>query len=96
MSNIEFTWDPWKAALSQKKHGVSFDEAVSVFYDENALCIDDPDHSSTEDRFVILGISAELRILVVSHCYREDESSVRIISARKANRIERKFYEDAL
>jgi uncharacterized protein len=71
---------------------VSFDEAVTAFSDESALLIDDPDHSNTEERFILLGLSANLRLLVVVHCYREAEAVVRLISARRANRIEQHWY----
>lgn len=90
MTSFKFEWDEAKSLRNKKKHGVSFDEAKSVFYDENALFISDPDHSEAEDRFVLLGMSAALRILVVCHCYREKGNSIRIISARCANK--REFY----
>ena len=75
-----------------KKHGVSFEEARSVFVDERAKLIDDPDHSADEDRFVLLGISGVLRMLLVCHCYRSDGNVIRIISARKASTKESKSY----
>ncbi|MCB0343239.1 MAG: BrnT family toxin, partial [Bdellovibrionales bacterium] len=87
-----FEWDPKKDKANKAKHGVSFSEAESVFADPNARLIHDPDHSKDEDRFIILGISAELRILVVCHCYREQDNLVRIISARKADKSERNSY----
>jgi len=94
MKDITFTWDPRKDLINQAKHeGVDFEEAKSVFYDENARLIYDPVHSSDEDRFVILGLSAKLRLLVVCHCYRESDSIIRIISARKATRKEKATYE---
>jgi uncharacterized DUF497 family protein len=93
MSDLIFEWDASKAAANRRKHGVSFQEAVTVFSDERGLLIDDPDHSAGEDRFVLLGLSAALRTLVVVHCYREAEDSIRIISARKATRPERATYE---
>ncbi|BBL71691.1 BrnT family toxin [Methylogaea oryzae] len=92
MSALHFEWDERKAAVNVKKHGVSFDEAKSAFYDERAKLIDDPDHSGEEDRFVLLGLSAALRLLVVCHCYRGDGGAIRIISARKATAQERKYY----
>lgn len=92
MDELEFTWDELKAQTNIKKHGVSFDEAKSAFYDENAIVIYDPDHSQQEDRFIILGISDYSRLLIVCHCYRENETIIRIISARKANRSEEKQY----
>jgi hypothetical protein len=76
------------------KHGISFEEAQTVFYDESALLIDDPDHSETEDRFILIGISASLRLLVVCHCYRQVDKVIRIISARKATKSESKQYGD--
>ena len=77
-----------------KKHGISFEEAETVFVDENALLIHDPDHSGEEDRFVLLGLSAKLRMLVVNHCYQKKDEVIRIISARKATRMERKQYRE--
>lgn len=93
MSSIRFEWDPKKAALNLSKHSVSFEDAQSVFSDENALLIDDPDHSDEEDRFVLLGLSQSLRLLVVVHCYRSEGKVVRIISARKADAQERSSYQ---
>ncbi|MEK7414903.1 MAG: BrnT family toxin [Planctomycetota bacterium] len=83
-----FSWDSTKNSENQKKHGVDFSEACSVFYDDNAKLIDDPDHSTDEDRFVILGLSAKFRILLVCHCYRRNDDEIRIISARKAMKHE--------
>jgi uncharacterized DUF497 family protein len=88
MSRLRFEWDKQKAAANLRKHGVSFDEARSVFFDDRARLIDDPDHSVDEDRFVLLGFSDLLRILLVCHCYRQEESIIRIISARKATAAE--------
>lgn len=93
MERLSFTWDPKKAARNKTKHGVSFEEAQTVFYDESARLIADPDHSDDEDRYVLLGMSVKLRILVVCHAYRH-ESTIRIISAWKADAQERKQYED--
>jgi len=87
-----FTWDDDKQEINIKKHGIDFLEAATVFDDENALITHDPDHSQDEDRFVILGFSKRVRLLIVCHCYRTDDEVVRIISARKANRKERKVY----
>jgi uncharacterized protein len=92
MNWLSFTWDTRKNTLNRKKHGISFEEAQTVFVDENALLIDDPDHSIDEDRFVLLGLSARLRILVVCHCYREHDDVIRIISARKATLSEQRQY----
>ncbi|HET8649709.1 MAG TPA: BrnT family toxin, partial [Gemmatimonadales bacterium] len=88
MTELRFAWDRAKAAANQAKHGVTFAEAQTVFADEGALLIDDPDHSAEEDRFILLGLSAQLRVLVVVHCYRESDSLIRLISARRANRLE--------
>lgn len=93
MDDIRFDWDPAKARENVRKHGISFDEARTVFADENAILLDDPDHSSDEDRFALLGLSAPLRVLVVAHCYRAGDSAIRVISARKATRIERAQYD---
>jgi uncharacterized DUF497 family protein len=92
MSNIRFEWDARKASANKKKHGISFEEARTVFFDENAKLIDDPDHSDDEDRFVLLGVSSSLKVMLVCHCYREKGNVVRIISARKASPRESKQY----
>ena len=89
---ITFAWDERKAASNLKKHGVSFEEARSVFSDEHARLIADPDNSDDEDRFIILGMSGQTRMLVVCHCYRECDRIIRIISARKATRHESDIY----
>ena len=94
MSDLRFEWDERKNRSNKKKHGVSFEEARSVFLDENARLIDDPDHSDDEARFVLMGISELLRVLVVCHCYRQDGDVIRIISARKADSEERSSYEE--
>ena len=94
MSDLRFVWDSRKAVSNAKKHGVTFDEAETVFLDESALLLGDPNHSDDEDRFILLGASAGLRLLVVCHCYRESESTIRLISARKADREERKQYKE--
>lgn len=92
MSELRFEWDSAKAAANAKKHGIGFDEAKSVFADERAKLIADPDHSDDEDRFILLGLSASLRLLVVCHCYRSRNNVIRIISARKATTAESKDY----
>ena len=92
MVELNIEWDPRKAAANEKKHGISFDEAATVFSDENGRLIPDPDHSEEEDRFILLGMSWSLRILVVCHCYRKASNVIRIISARKATRSERAQY----
>jgi len=95
MKRFVFEWDEAKNKTNTQKHGVSFEEAQTVFYDENALLIDDPDHSGDEERFVLFGISMSLRLLVVCHCYRQSETVIRIISARKATRSESKQYGES-
>ena len=92
MVELNIEWDRRKAAANEKKHGISFDEAATVFSDENGCLITDPDHSEEEDRFILLGMSWSLRILVVCHCYRKAPTVIRIISARKATRSERAQY----
>jgi uncharacterized DUF497 family protein len=92
VGNIEFAWDPRKARSNLAKHGVSFEEAQTVFLDDNARLIDDPDHSDDEERFVLLGYSLRSRCLIVNHCYRESESVIRLISARRAAAQEEKIY----
>jgi len=92
MSTLHFEWDDRKASANAKKHGVSFEEAKSVFVDDRAKLIDDPDHSEAEDRFVLLGLSSALRLLLVCHCYRSESNVIRIISARKATAKESKSY----
>jgi len=91
---IKFEWDAKKATSNQKKHGISFEEAKSVFYDEFAVQFYDSKSSDIdEDRFVMLGLSCESRVLIVCHCERDSGNTIRIISARKATKKERKFYE---
>lgn len=92
MKSIRFVWDEKKNKINQKKHGVRFEEAQTVFYDPRAVQFFDPDHSSDEDRFILLGLSARLNVLVVCLCYRESDSLIRIISARKADSKERDNY----
>lgn len=92
-ADMKITWNAEKAAANQRKHGISFEEAQTVFMDYNALRIYDPDHSDDEDRFLLLGLSSVLRLLVVCHCYREDDEQIRIISARKATKTESATYE---
>ena len=92
MKEICFEWDANKNRKNQFKHRISFEEALTVFEDEEALVIDDPDHSETEERFIILGMSKRANLLVVCHCYRESDTVIRIISARKATTTEAKQY----
>lgn len=94
METIYFEWDENKNSINKQKHKISFEEASTVFYDENALLIDDPEHSESEERFIILGNSFSANLLVVCHCYRESETVIRIISARKATKNETdQYYE---
>jgi len=92
MSGLRFEWDEKKAAANRRKHGVSFAEAKTAFLDENARVIPDPEHSEDEERFVLLGLSISVRVLVVCHCYRKGGDVIRIISARKADREEIEQY----
>ena len=92
MVGLRFEWDERKAGDNAKKHGVSFEEARSVFFDERARLIDDPEHSEDEDRFILLGLSSSLRLLIVCHCYRSAGNVIRIVSARKATARESKSY----
>ena len=92
MTGIRFEWDKKKSRENKRRHGVSFEEAQTVFLDENAIRYFDPDHSHDEDRFIMLGMSFTLRVLVVCHCYHVNDTVVRIISARKANAKEATVY----
>ena len=92
METIYFEWDENKNSINKQKHKISFEEASTVFYDENALLIDDPEHSESEERFIILGNSFSAHLLVVCRCYRESETVIRIISARKATKNETEQY----
>lgn len=92
MSGLRFSWDPKKAASNREKHGVSFEEARSVFYDEYAVEFYDDEHSEWEERFLLLGLSSAGRMLLVCHCYREASGVIRIISARKAATAESRHY----
>ena len=96
MEKIQFTWDIHKAQTNFIKHKVSFDEAKTVFEDENARLLLDPDHSEEEERFILLGLSVKSKILTVVHCYRDDEENIRIISARKSTKAEEKQYKEFL
>jgi len=96
MKAIEFNWDINKARINLTKHKISFEEAQSVFDDDNARLIYDPDHSENEDRFILLGLSCSLKVLVVVHCYKDEENIIRLISARKATRPEEKNYKEML
>lgn len=92
MVSIKFEWDENKNRINLRKHGVSFEEAKTVFYDDAALVIDDPEHSEEEERFIILGLSSQANLLVVCHCCRESDTVIRIISARKATKTETGYY----
>jgi len=89
---MEFEWDPKKATTNLRKHGVSFDEAVSVFLDQLAVSGPDPDHSAGESRYITFGMSSLGHLLAISHGYRP--GGIRIISARRVTRTERKLYEE--
>jgi len=92
MADLRFTWDPAKARANVTKHGVSFTEAQTVFLDDRARLIDDPEHSHDEARFLLLGLSVRLRVLVVVHAHREATGIIRLISARRATPRERQQY----
>jgi uncharacterized DUF497 family protein len=94
ISKIYFSWDANKARANLIKHQISFDEAKTVFEDENARLILDPDHSEEEERFILLGLSVNAKILTVVHCYRDDELNIRIISARKSTKMEQEHYKE--
>ena len=97
MKPLHFEWDESKNVRNKKKHkGVSFEEAQTAFSDPNARLISDPDHSDDESRFILLGMSERFRVLVTCHCYRDDDSVIRIISARKATKSEIRTYEEYL
>ncbi len=96
METIQFEWDPNKAIKNLAKHKVSFEEAQTVFNDENARLIFDPDHSESEERFILLGLSHSLKMLVVVHCYKDTDNIIRLISARKATKSEEKQYKESL
>ncbi len=92
MKAISFEWDQKKASSNLAKHGISFEEAKTAFWDPNARVIHDPDHSLNEDRFILLGMSQHMNILIVCHCYKEQDEIIRIISARKATKAETNNY----
>jgi len=92
MQKMIFTWDDNKNISNKRKHGLSFEEAQTVFFDENAIEFDDPDHSINEERFILLGLNQNLKVLIVCHCYRSNESEIRIITARKATKKEQIVY----
>ena len=92
MKMIDFEWDENKNRINIEKHGIAFEEASTVFYDDYAVLFDDPDHSAEEERFLILGITRKENLCIVSHCYRRNDEIIRIISARKATKHEIKTY----
>ena len=92
MVKIQFEWNPAKAKANLRKHGVAFEEAATVFFDDRAIEFYDDSHSDWEDRMLLLGLSTKLRLLLVCHCYRESDSVIRIISARNATKNESKLY----
>jgi len=96
MADLRFSWDDRKASENAAKHRVQFEEAATVFFDNSAIEFFDPDHSNSEDRYLMLGLSARLRILVVCYCLREEGSEIRIISARKATKKESSVYIEQL
>lgn len=96
MDTIRFEWDNNKNTINKKKHKVSFEEASTVFYDERAILFDDPEHSYEEERFLIIWTTTSSKICIVSHCYRENDEIIRIISARKATKAEQNVYEKNL
>lgn len=92
MNDIKFEWDNNKAQFNIEKHGITFQEASTVFLDENAVLFDDPGHSMDEERFMLLGMSSQAKMLIVCHCYRSADDIIRIISARKATKTETQQY----
>ena len=96
MDTLSFEWDPNKNEINIKKHGLSFETAREVFYDEFAILFDDPDHSDQEDRFLIIGSVRTEQICIVSHCYRDNENRIRIISARRATKSEQQVYLEGI
>lgn len=96
MNSLKFEWDPEKASSNIKKHGISFDEAKTVFDDDFGRLIPDPDHSEDEERFILLGMSYTLKVLTVVHCYKDEDGVIRIISARASTKIEERQYKEFL
>jgi uncharacterized protein len=96
MDEITFEWDTQKAQKNERKHGISFQEAETAFYDSNARTSYDPDHSQDEDRYILLGMSESFKLIVVCHVYRQNDESIRIISARRAIKTEQKEYRGYL
>ena len=96
MNETDFEWDPRKADNNFRKHGISFEEASTAFYDEHARLMYDPDHSESEDRYILLGVSEESQLLMVCHLYKENDRLIRIVSARPATKDERRQYQEFL
>ena len=96
METLKFEWDENKNEINKRKHGLSFETARGVFYDEFAILFDDPDHSIGEERFLIIGSTKTEQICIVSHCYRDSENTIRIISARRATKNEKRIYLDGI
>ncbi len=94
MDSIKFEWDNNEALINIEKHGITFSEASTVFADENAILFDDPEHSMEEERFMLLGMSSQAKMLIVCHCYRGTDDIIRIISARKATKTEVQQYHE--
>lgn len=94
MGTLKFEWDKNKNEINKAKHGLSFEEAREVFEDDNAILFDDPDHSVGEERFLIIGMVKSSKICIVSHCYKDSNNVIRIISAREATKNERKIYQE--
>ena len=92
MANLHFTWDAAKARANIAKHGISFEEAETAFSDDDAILVPDPEHSALEERFLLIGLSVALRVLVVVHCEPDASGALRLISARRASRSERGQY----
>ena len=92
MKSVTFSWDDRKNNANKKKHGVSFEEAQTVFFDENAIEYDDPDHSEEEDRYLMIGFSYRLRVFIIAYSLRENGKEIRIISARRATKKEQRFF----
>jgi uncharacterized protein len=93
---MRFEWDEKKNQANQKKHGISFEEAQTIFYDPLTKVAPDPDHSDDEERFLAVGHSDGHRLLIVAHCYRQPDETIRIISARRLTKEEREQYEEGL
>ena len=94
METLKFEWDENKNTINKKKHGLSFETAKEVFFDDDAVLFDDPDHSIDEERFLIIGMLKSSKICIVSHCYRDESNIIRIISAREATKNEKKIYQE--